>query len=160
MFSTTNFYQVKDNAKILIKNRPSFEVLLRIFDFLELNEIEKCELVSKQWYRTILPRKFSTLKRRRRIYRLKIDYFPVSQWSKSFFEIDSHILAHIPNFYSRYERTINFETLGKHEGSPQIFTQYHSLFALAHATMVLRRDCNRSLGIQTSVSDDEKHSER
>ena len=50
-------------------------LLVDLYDCLELNEIEKCQLVSKLWNRSILYNKDKLLNRRRRIYRLTYNFY-------------------------------------------------------------------------------------
>lgn len=51
---------------------PMADFLVDVFQFLEINEIEKCELVSKFWHFSVKDNKFR-MSRRRRIQRLLIN---------------------------------------------------------------------------------------
>lgn len=50
------------------------EELMEILNFLELNEIEKCQLVSDTWNKSVLKTRHRP---RRRVQRLEFEYYPV-----------------------------------------------------------------------------------
>lgn len=51
-------------------------MLIDIFDYLDLNELEKCQLVSIRWFRILKYGRKWLLERRRYIYELQLDVFP------------------------------------------------------------------------------------
>lgn len=54
----------------------SSDLLLDVFEYLEINEIEKSQLVSYQWNAVIHRHKDKSLYKYRRIYRIILRYYP------------------------------------------------------------------------------------
>ena len=79
-------FQLLSSSKMTIhvQNIPS-ELLLETFQFLDLNENERNELVSRRWHQLIQPHKKGCLSQTLKIRKLVINYNPVSSWSQTIF---------------------------------------------------------------------------
>lgn len=98
LFCSGHYLLFEENMAIPIRSTPS--LLLDVFGNLDMNEIEKCQLVSNRWNHLITPHKLITLNFSRHIYKLVVKFNPVKifmNYINSLFLDDVHCL------YSRIE---------------------------------------------------------